>query len=125
MPKKILLVDDSATTLTMESMILQGKYDLCKARNGEEAIERALSEKPDLILLDVVMPKLDGFSTCARLRQQEATRETPIIMVTTRGEEENLERGYSAGCTDYVTKPINAAELLSKIRNYLPDGTGL
>ena len=122
MPKKILLVDDSATTLVMESMILQGKYDLCKARNGEEAIERALAEKPDLILLDVVMPKLDGFSTCARLRQHEVTRETPIIMVTTRGEEENLERGYSVGCTDYVTKPINAVELLSKIRNYLPDG---
>ena len=124
MPKKILLVDDSATTLVMESMILQGKYDLCKARDGEEAIERALSEKPDLILLDVIMPKLDGFSTCARLRQHEATRETPIIMVTTRGEEANLERGYSVGCTDYVTKPINAVELLSKVRNYLAEGSG-
>ncbi|HBL27198.1 MAG TPA: response regulator [Acidobacteria bacterium] len=124
MSKKILIVDDSMTTLAMESMILQGKYQLCKARDGEEAVARALAEKPDLILLDVVMPKLDGFSACAQLRQHEQTRETPIIMVTTRGEEANLEQGYSAGCTDYVTKPINAAELLSKVRNYLADGTG-
>jgi PleD family two-component response regulator len=123
MPKKILLVDDSATTLAMESMILQGKYELCKARDGEAAIALALAEKPDLILLDVIMPKLDGFSTCARLRQHEETRETPIIMVTTRGEETNLERGYSVGCTDYVTKPINAIELLTKVRNYLTEGS--
>ncbi len=122
--KKVLLVDDSMTTLVMESMILHGRYELVKAKDGEEAIELALAERPDLILLDVMMPKLDGFSTCARLRQLEATKHTPIIMVTTRGEEANFERGYSVGCSDYVTKPINAAELLSKVRNYLDDGAG-
>lgn len=119
MPKKVLLVDDSMTSLAMESMILKGHYELIKASDGEEAIARALAEKPDLILLDVVMPKLDGFATCARLRQHEQTRNTPIIMVTTRGEASNLERGYDAGCTDYVTKPIKAGELLSKVRTYL------
>jgi CheY-like chemotaxis protein len=122
--KKVLLVDDSMTTLVMESMILHGRYELVKARNGEEAIARALAENPDLILLDVVMPVLDGFSTCERLRQHEQTKNTPIIMVTTRGEEANLERGYSVGCTDYVTKPIDAAELLSKVRNYLDERAG-
>lgn len=122
--KKVLLVDDSMTSLAMESMILQGRYELVKAKDGEEAIVRALAEKPDLILLDVMMPKLDGFATCERLRQNEQTRNTPIIMVTTRGEETNFERGYTVGCTDYVTKPINATELLSKVRNYLDESAG-
>lgn len=124
MRKKVLLVDDSLTSLAMESMILEGKYELIEAKDGEQAIERALAEKPDLILLDVVMPKLDGFAACARLRQHEQTRNTPIIMVTTRGEEASLERGYSVGCTDYVTKPIVASELLRKVRSYLDESTG-
>jgi DNA-binding response OmpR family regulator len=118
--KKILLVDDSNTILMMERMILnKGPYVTVTASNGEEAVVKAEEEKPDLILLDVVMPKMDGFEACRRLRRQSATSAVPIIMVTTRGEEQNIETGYQAGCTDYVTKPIDAAELLSKLRSYL------
>lgn len=118
--KRVLLVDDSRTTLLMEKMILAGGgYEICTALNGEEAIETAAREHPDLILLDVVMPKRDGISACAALRGQEATRNVPIIMVTTRGEEENMEAAFRAGCTDFVTKPINHLELATKVRTYL------
>ncbi len=116
---KILLVDDSGTSLMMEQMILKGPYELISARNGEEAIEVAIAERPDLILLDVVMPKMGGFEACQKLRQIEATQAIPIIMVTTRGEEENVERGYELGCTDYLTKPINRLELIAKVESAL------
>ncbi len=117
---KILLVDDSGTSLMMEQMILKGgPYDLISAKDGEEAIEKAIAEQPDLILLDIVMPKMDGFEACRKLREIEATQAIPIIMVTTRGEEENVERGYELGCTDYLTKPINRLELIAKVENAL------
>src|SRR6185369_10345814 len=115
--KKILLVDDSNTILMMERMILtKGPYELLTASNGEEAIDRALSEKPDLILMDVVMPKMNGFDACRRIRGEESIKDTPIIMVTTRGEVQNVETGFQAGCNDYVTKPINGAELVAKLK---------
>lgn len=118
--KKILLVDDSTTILMMERMILtKGPYDLLTASNGEEAVERALTEKPDLILMDVVMPKMNGFDACRRIRGEESIKDTPIIMVTTRGEVPNVETGFQAGCNDYVTKPINGAELVAKLKTYL------
>ena len=124
--KKILLVDDSATTLLMEKMILaKGAYDLATAASGEEAIETARRERPDLILLDVVMPGLSGFDVCKVLREEEATRETPIIMVTTRGEAHNVETGFKLGCDDYVTKPIDSLELKSKVESYLEGGCDL
>jgi CheY-like chemotaxis protein len=120
MPKKILLVDDSSTVLMMERMILAAEsYELCTAANGKQAVERAKIERPDLILMDVVMPLMDGVEACKAIRADEATREIPIIMVTTRGETDSVERGYLGGCNDYVTKPVNANELLTKIRNLL------
>jgi DNA-binding response OmpR family regulator len=118
--KKILLVDDSATILMMERMILNKfPFDLVTACDGEDAVTKAMAERPDLILMDVVMPKMNGFEACRRLREIESTRLTPIIMVTTRGEMQNVETGFGSGCTDYVTKPINAVELVAKVRNYL------
>jgi len=118
--KKILLVDDSNTILMMEKMMLnRGPYTLVTASNGEEAVIKAAAEIPDLILMDVIMPKMDGFEACRRIRQLSAVAAVPIIMVTTRGEEHNIETGYQAGCTDYITKPIDGIELLSKLRNYL------
>ncbi len=119
-PKKILLVDDSATTLMMEKMILKAEpYKLVIAKNGQQAVELARKERPDLVLLDVIMPVMDGFEACKQLRASEETRSTPIIMVTTRGEQRHVEVGFENGCTDYVTKPINGLELLAKVRNYL------
>ena len=120
MRKKILLVDDSNTILMMERMILtKGPYDLLTASDGEEAVSKAVAHKPDLILMDVVMPKMNGFEACRRIRAEHDIQSTPIIMVTTRGEVQNVETGFESGCNDYVTKPINTTELLSKLRNYL------
>jgi PleD family two-component response regulator len=120
MPKKILLVDDSATVLMMERMILsQGRYELLQAKNGKEAVEKAKRDRPDLILMDVVMPELDGFGALAALRGDDVTRDIPIIMVTTRSEASSMETGFARGCNDYVTKPVNSAELLAKVRNLL------
>jgi DNA-binding response OmpR family regulator len=121
--KKILLVDDSSTILMMEKFILRnGPYELLTATNGEEGVRKASEQLPDLILLDVIMPKMGGFEACRLIRATEATKSIPIIMVTTRGEAANVEAGWANGCTDYVTKPINSIELLAKVRNFLDDG---
>ena len=114
------VLDDSATILMMQKMALKTtKYKVVTASNGEEGVARALAERPDLILMDVIMPKMTGFEACRRLRQEEATKDIPIIMVTTRGEPVNVEEGFESGCTDYVTKPIDSFELLSKLRDQL------
>jgi len=118
--KKILLVDDSSTVLLMEKMILsKSPYQLVTASDGQEGFDKAVAERPDLILLDVIMPRMDGFEVCRRLRERDETRAVPVIMVTTRGELKSVETGYQSGCTDYITKPINGLELLSKVKNYL------
>jgi DNA-binding response OmpR family regulator len=120
--KKILVVDDSKTALLMTTMALaKGPYEITTATDGEQGLARAQADCPDLIVLDVVMPKMDGFETCRRLRENEATRETPVIMLTTRGEGENVEAGYESGCTEYVTKPINTVEFLARIKSCLGD----
>ncbi|MBI1821379.1 MAG: response regulator [Nitrospirae bacterium] len=120
--KKILLVDDADTILMMEKMILgKGGFDLIIAKDGQEAVTKAVSEKPDLILMDVNMPKMNGFEACQKIRAHEATKLIPIIMVTTRGEMESRESGFENGCNDYVTKPINGLELMSKVKTYLVD----
>lgn len=118
--KKILLVDDSSTVLLMERMIL-GKqpYELVEARDGLAGVEAARREKPDLILMDVVMPEMDGFEAVRRIRADDALRGVPVIMVSTRGEPVSMEQGYAAGCTEYVTKPIDGLELLTKVRSLL------
>jgi CheY-like chemotaxis protein len=118
MKKKVLLVDDSNTVLMMERMILaKGPFEVVTARDGLEAIAKSKSEMPDVILLDVMMPNLDGLAACAAIRAQPETADIPIIMVTTRGEEHNIETAFHNGCTDYVTKPINGLELLAKLQN--------
>ncbi|HKR64600.1 MAG TPA: response regulator [Thermoanaerobaculia bacterium] len=120
MKKKVLLVDDSNTVLMMEKMVLaKGPFQIVTARDGVEGVAKAKSEQPDVILLDVMMPNLDGLSACAAIRADEATAHIPIIMVTTRGEEHNIETAFRNGCTDYVTKPINGVELLTKLINIL------
>ncbi len=118
--KKILLVDDSQTILLMERMILSKyQYQLLTAINGQEAVEKAAAERPDLIIMDLVMPKMSGFEACRAIRRQESMRDVPIIMVTTRGETENVEEGFASGCSEYVTKPINSLEFVTKVRHCL------
>ena len=121
MAKKVLLVDDSTTTLMMEEMILKQrtKYETVTAKDGLDAIARAVEQNPDLVLMDVVMPRMNGFEACKRMRLEDSLRNTPIILVTTRGEEEYVEAGYQSGCNDYITKPINSRELVTLLHSYL------
>ncbi len=118
--KKILLVDDSNTVLLMERMLLANEgFELLTASIGREAVQKAASEKPDLILMDVVMPDLNGFDACKQIRAKPDTKHIPVIMVTTRSEATNVQIGFESGCSDYVTKPINGVELITKIKNHL------
>lgn len=121
MSKKILLVDDSKTTLMLEEMILSSKtnYTLISAQDGQEAIEKAIAESPDLVLMDVVMPRMNGFQACKQLRENKNTCGIPIILVTTKGEEEDVEAGFEHGCNDYLTKPIHDHELVTMVQAYL------
>lgn len=119
--KKILLVDDSKTALMMERMILERHtpYQCVTAMDGLEAVAKANDERPDLILMDVVMPQMNGFDACKKMRQQESTREIPIVLLTTRGEESYMEAGFQSGCNDYLTKPVNGEELVKLLQSYL------
>jgi len=120
--KRILLVDDSETSLMMARMILsKANYEILVAKDGQQGVETAARERPDLVLLDVVMPRMNGFEACAALKARPETQGIPVIMVTTRGEGESVESGFSAGASDYVTKPVNGLELLTKVRSALGD----
>ena len=89
------------------------------ARDGQEALDKADLERPDLIFLDVLMPRLDGFQTCRALRARADMKDVPIILVTTRSEPHYVRQGFESGCTDYITKPFNGEELLAKVRDHL------
>jgi CheY-like chemotaxis protein len=119
--KKILLVDDSRTALMMERSILERntQYECITAMDGMEAVSKANDERPDLVLMDVVMPRMNGFEACQKMRQQESTREVPIVLLTTRGEESYMEAGFQSGCNDYLTKPVNGEELVKLLQSYL------
>jgi DNA-binding response OmpR family regulator len=126
MTAKVLLVDDSSTALLIGETILKQHtaYEVVTARDGEEAVQKAVMEKPDLILMDVVMPKMDGFAACREIRKQEHLKSVSIIMVTSRGEATNVEMGYQSGCNAYLTKPIDATELLEIVRILLGADAG-
>lgn len=119
---RILIVDDSPTVLILEEMILRWRYEVLKATSGAQALRVAADKHPDLILLDIVMPDIDGLETCRLFRTLEPTKATPIIMVTTRGETDVVEAAYAHGATDYVMKPFNQKELLEKIQRHVGVG---
>ena len=116
----ILVVDDSLTILAGTSKILEAAgYDVIKAMNGADGIEKANSDNPDLILMDVVMPDLNGFQATRTITTSTDTQHIPIIMLTTKDQETDKVWAKRQGASDYVVKPPNATELLSKIKNLL------
>ena len=118
--KKILLVDDSPTALLWQRLILEDdQYEILIATDGEEGLRVAKAERPDLVLMDVVMPRMSGYEALRALRAEETLSRTPVLMVTTRGEMQNVMQGYEEGCNEYITKPVDRAELLTKVRSYL------
>ena len=118
--KRILIVDDSPTSVMWQRAMLQLEaYDTLTATDGAEGVRIALQEQPDLILLDVSMPNMNGFEACRALRAAPETMEIPILMVTTHSEMENVLAGFEAGCNEYLNKPLEKSEYLTKVRSYL------
>jgi len=118
--KTILIVDDTPANLAVVSDHLKGHgYCALVALGGEEAIARAEFAQPDLILLDALMPGLDGFETCRRLKARESTRDIPVIFMTALGETGDKLAGFAAGAVDYMTKPLDGAEVLARVETHL------
>jgi twitching motility two-component system response regulator PilH len=114
--KKILVVDDSPTERHVMKTLLTGNgYEVITAESGEEGIAKAKSELPDLILMDIVMPGLNGYQATRTLTRNEATRKIPIIVFTTKDQETDKIWGLRQGAQDYLVKPVNGQELLAKI----------
>lgn len=113
---KILAVDDMATNLKLLGFALRPpEYQVIEARNGMQALEILRHEKFDLVLLDVMMPGIDGFETCRRIREELGLKLLPIIMVTSMGSPDDVVRGMEGGADDYITKPFNNVELVARI----------
>ena len=117
---KILLVDDQESVQKLLDAILKVRnYDVVYASNGLDAIEIALSVKPDLVLLDVMMPGMDGFKVCQALKGNSATMEIPVVFLTARGDDSDREMGERVGASGFVKKPFRSAELLGIISNLI------
>jgi len=117
---RILIVDDTPQNIQVLGTILRDEgYKLHVARNGKQALETAGKALPDLILLDVMMPEMDGFEACERLKADASTRDIPVIFLTAKTEAEDIARGFGLGAVDYVTKPFFSAELLARVRTHL------
>ena len=118
--KKILVIDDEEDIVKTISFRLNSLgYEVITAENGFDGFEKAQREKPNLILLDVMMPEIDGFEVLRRLRSDQATKYTPVIMLTGKGESESLFKAYNLGSTDYIIKPFKMQELLDSVKRYI------
>jgi DNA-binding response OmpR family regulator len=117
---RILAVDDSPTILEMIKAILEAAdYEVITAADGAEALETARAEKPDLILLDVMLPKLDGYRVCRLLKFDQNYKEIPIIMLTAKTEEQAMATGIRTGANQYLTKPVEPDTLLAAVAEEL------
>ncbi len=116
----ILIADDDPDILALVAFRLErAGYEVVQARNGEEAIQVALARRPDLAVIDVMMPRVDGYEATRQLRQHEETSRMPIILLTARVQEEDIARGFDAGADDYVKKPFSPQELGSRVQAVL------
>lgn len=119
MPRILIADDDTPNADLLEAHLDGSGYETRIAANGEETIARAREWKPDLILLDVMMPKLSGFEVCRRLRADPATRDVGVLMVTALDQSTDVETAVESGTDDFITKPINKTELLLRVRALL------
>lgn len=115
--KKILIVDDSPTERAfLEGVLVKSGYTVVVATSGEDGVERAKAEIPDLILMDVVMPGLNGFQATRAITREETTKHIPVFICTTKDQETDKIWGMRQGAKDYIVKPVNANDLLAKIK---------
>lgn len=112
---KVLLVDDEKFNFEMLELGLGDNVQLNYASNGHEALSYSIEKKPDIILLDICMPGIDGYDTCRLLKNTPETSSIPIILISGLDNDQEVEEGYNAGCDDYLTKPFQMTELMNKI----------
>ncbi len=117
--RKILVVDDAEINTIILVDALEDEYDVSVAMDGERALEAVVENKPDLILLDIMMPGIDGYLVCKRIKKDPATKDIPIIFVTGVGEVLQRNLGFNVGCADYLSKPFDMLEVKAKIKTYL------
>ena len=120
MSGRVLVVDDVATNrLLLRAKLSSAYYDVVVAENGQQALDMARSEQPDMVMLDVMMPDIDGFAVCAKLKADEETAHIPVIMVTALDTPEERIRGLEAGADDFLSKPFNDLALFARVRNLM------
>ena len=121
---RILVVDDEIYIVHILdfSLGMEG-YEVVTALDGEQALEKARSEKPDLIVLDIMMPKLDGYETCKRLKADPETKDVPVILLSAKGRNVDQKVGFEVGADDYITKPFSPRKLVERINAILGHGS--
>jgi adenylate cyclase len=120
MPSRILIIDDAPANIqTLSSILKERGYNINIATNGRQGLEVLERIRPDLILLDIMMPEMDGFETCQRIKASTAWREIPIVFLTAKTDTADIVRAFELGAVDYVAKPFNAHELLARVNTHL------
>lgn len=117
--KRILIVEDESINLNLLTSILKGEYTLILEKKGMKALERAEQQMPDLILLDIMIPDLDGYSIITSLKNNDSTKEIPVIFISSLSEVADEEKGFLLGAVDYITKPYNAAIIRARVRTHM------
>ncbi len=120
MPKRILIVDDEPNiVLSLEFLMKKNGYEVATATDGDQAIAAVEEHKPDLVLLDVMMPRKDGYQVCQLLRDREEFNDMRIVMLTAKGRDVERDKGLSLGADDYVTKPFSTQDVVDKVSELL------
>jgi two-component system, OmpR family, alkaline phosphatase synthesis response regulator PhoP len=119
-PSKVLIADDNQQNCELlEANLASEGYEIAMAYDGRETLEKVAAWHPDIVLLDIMMPKMSGYEVCQALRKNETTRGIPVLMVTALDEKGDIEKAVAAGCDDFLSKPINGLELRTRVRSLL------
>jgi twitching motility two-component system response regulator PilG len=118
--KKILVVEDEESLLKLESILLTSRgYEVRGVPNGQAALDAIVEERPDLVLLDIMLPEIDGFEVCRRIKSDPATRDIPVVMLTAKKTRDDMARGEKVGADWYITKPFKSAMVIETIQRFL------
>jgi len=117
--RKILIVDDEPNVRKLLRAVLKKKFTILEAEDGRQAVNTASTEKPDLILMDIMMPKMDGYTSCYALKSEPSTKSIPVVMLTAIDLRLNLQLSKEIGADGYITKPFNSRDLLNNIGHFL------
>ena len=118
--KTVLVADDDPVILRLIQVNLELEgYDVFLAQNGEEAVELARAEKPDLVILDIMMPRLDGYQACERLKADDETRDIPVVFLSAKAQQSDIEKGKAFGVEEYLTKPFDPNDLVETVDRLL------